>query len=84
MNKAIKWTALALILGTTTIGAAEARVTVGFNLGDVAIGYSDGYYDHGHRWHSWRRNDDMMSWRRAHARDYHAWRHDDRGYHRGW
>jgi hypothetical protein len=66
---------LAVVLGTSA--AAQARVTVGFNFGDVGIGYSDGYYDRGQRWHNWRRHDDMTYWRRSHLRDYHDWRHDD-------
>jgi hypothetical protein len=83
MRTLTKYLAAAVILGATA-GAAQAAVSVGFNFGDVAIGYSDGYYDHGHRWHNWRGRDDAEFWRRSHYRDYHNWRHDDRRWWRHW
>jgi hypothetical protein len=49
-----------------------------FRVGDVAMGYNDGYYDRNrnwHRWHDWREH----NWYRAHYSDSY------RGYrHRGW
>jgi hypothetical protein len=45
------------ILGTVCIGAAPAIAQpagFSFRIGDVAFAYSDGYYDHGRRWHAWR------------------------------
>lgn len=67
-----------LLIGTVSIGNAAG---IGFNVGDVSIGYSDGYYDHGHRFHRWARHDDMVSWQHDHADGYHEWRHNDRHHH---
>jgi hypothetical protein len=76
MRSSTKYLAIALILGMSA-GTAQAAIHLGFDFGNVAIGYSDGYYDHSHHWHNWRRHDDMLAWRRDHFRDYHEWRHDD-------
>ena len=40
------------LAGTTP--AALAQTGFSFRAGDVVIGYSDGYYDRRHNWHSWR------------------------------
>ena len=83
MRTAMKCMLAALALGMT-VETAQAQVSFGFNFGDVAIGYTDGYYDRGHRWHNWNRRDDMLRWQREHRRDYHDWRHDDRRWWRHW
>ncbi|HWU54657.1 MAG TPA: hypothetical protein VN175_04085 [Rhizomicrobium sp.] len=49
-----------------------------FRVGDVAFGYSDGYYDHDRRWHSWRNQRERNWYRVNYGNSY-------RGYHhRGW
>ena len=55
---------------------------VGFNIGDVSIGYTDGYYDNvaiigtaGPITAIWRPTAS------AHADNYHDWRHDDKHHH---
>jgi hypothetical protein len=80
MRTFTKCIAAALILGMS-VGVANAAISVGFDLGNVAIGYSDGYYDNAHHWHAWRRHDDMMAYRNAHADNYHEWRHNDKHHH---
>jgi hypothetical protein len=72
--------AMALLMGSVSAGAgvANAAVGIGFRIGDVSVGYSDGYWDSHHRWHRWARHEDMETWRHAHADLYHDWRHDDR------
>ncbi len=80
MRTFTKYLAAALIIGAT-VGTAEARVTVGFDFGNVALGYSDGYYDNAHHWHNWRRHDDMVRWQHDHADNYHGWRHNDKHHH---
>ncbi len=70
----------ALFVATIGAGAAHAA-GIGFRIGNVSIGYSDGYYDTHHRWHRWARRADMDAWRHAHADGYHDWRHDDRRHH---
>lgn len=55
-------------------------------LGDVAFGYSDGYYDQQRRWHNWR-NDNERRWYQQNRRQYYheMRRYDDRDARRvGW
>ena len=69
---------LALIgapLGSIT--AANAAAIVTFDIGNVAVGYSDGYYDNDHNWHRWAHPADAQHFRAAHKDTYHTWRHDD-------
>jgi hypothetical protein len=57
---------------------------VSFDVGNVAIGYSDGYWDHGHAWHTWSRPEDSTAYRAAKGAEYHEWKHDrdkDMGWH---
>jgi hypothetical protein len=68
------------LIGATCLGSAPAMaqsIGLSFRMGDVAFAYSDGYYDHGRRWHPW-------SWRernyyRDHYRNYYyrSMRHDE-------
>jgi hypothetical protein len=59
-----------------TVPASAQPTGFSFRVGDVAIAYSDGYYDHRHRWHAWR-NAREHNWYRTnyHAR-YHSYRRD--------
>ena len=61
--------------------AAHAAVGIHFDVGNVAIGYSDGYYDRDHHWHRWAHRADMEGWRHDHESDWHNWRHNDRHHH---
>ena len=58
-------------------GSANAAVGVSFDIGNVAVGYSDGYYDNDHHWHRWAHHADATHYRAAHADQYHTWRHND-------
>jgi len=80
MRTSMKCVAVAVLLSVSA-GVAEAAVSVGFDIGNVAIGYTDGYYDNAHHWHRWAHHDDMMAYRGAHADMYHGWRHDDKHHH---
>ncbi|HEY4275041.1 MAG TPA: hypothetical protein VGM68_06120, partial [Rhizomicrobium sp.] len=74
--------ALAALTGATLLGgAAHAAVGVTFDFGNVAMGYSDGYYDRSHNWHRWEHRADMQRWSREHRDGWHNWRHDDRHHH---
>ena len=73
--------AFVAILPFALMPAAHATVGIQFNIGNVAIGYTDGYYDRDHHWHRWAHNGDMERWRHDHESDWHAWRHDDRRHH---
>ncbi len=76
----IKTALLVLILAGGALSAmppaGAQTVAVGVNLGGIAFGYSDGYWDRGHRWHAWRNHREMVAWREANAGHYYAWRHD--------
>jgi len=58
-------------------GAAMAQPRgFSFRVGDVAIGYTDGYYDRNHSWHAWRGARER-NWYRVNARtNYRAMRRD--------
>ncbi len=45
--------------------ARAADVTLSFQIGDVAFGYHDGYYDRHRRWHRWS-SDAERDWYRRH------------------
>jgi len=54
------------------------------NVGDVAFGYQDGYWDRGHQWHQWRNDQEMRDYRNAQGNQYNDYRHDrdqDQGWH---
>jgi opacity protein-like surface antigen len=53
-----------------------------FDVGAVAFGYNDGYWDTGHRWHAWRNQSDAASYR-SHGQNFHGWNHD-RDHDNGW
>ncbi len=63
----------------TATGGANAAVT--FDIGNVAIGYSDGYWDNDHHWHKWAHRADMTRYQKEHADNYRTWRHDDPKHH---
>ena len=68
-----------LLIGTA--GMAANAAGIGFNIGNVSVGFSDGYYDNGHHFHRWAHHEDMVAWQNAHHDMYHEWRHDDRHHH---
>lgn len=70
--------AASAIFGAGFVATAPASAQTGFSfrVGDVAIGYSDGYYDRRNRWHSWR-NAREHEWYRVNYRDnYRGYRRD--------
>ena len=58
------------------VPALAANVTVGVGPGGIAFGYSDGYWDTGHRWHAWASAAEAAQWRAANRAHYYAWKHD--------
>src|ERR1043165_8001930 len=61
-----------------TVPAMAQPTSFSFRVGDVAMGFNDGYYDRYHSWHRWR-DAREHDWYRAH------YAHSYRGYgHRGW
>ena len=82
MKLTIAAAAIAIAGATLTMSVpASAAVGVSFDFGNVALGYSDGYYDRDHHWHRWAHRADMERWHHDHADSWHGWRHDDRHHH---
>ena len=86
MKKTLAVLAAAAALGGATFVShgAMAQTTVTFDTGNVAIGYSDGYWDRNHGWHNWAREEDMRAYRAAKNAEWHEWKHDrdkDMGWH---
>lgn len=63
---------------------ARVNTAVAIDLGGIAIGYNDGYWDTGHHWHHWRNKDQMRNYRTHYSGNYHARNHTyypDNGWH---
>ncbi len=82
MDKSFKsvWVALALagasLTGAMTVDVSPAHAaSVSFDVGDVAIGYSDGYWDHDHHWHKWQSAKHRQAYQHADGAEYHASSH---------
>ena len=83
--KSLKWIILAAplcLVPTAFTAPASARAAVAIDFGGVAIGYRDGYYDQGHRYHRWARADAARYRDRYHDhyRDMAHTRDHDRGW----
>ena len=81
MNRTLSAAILAFALaGATfatagTASAANTGASITVNLGDIAFGYNDGYWDHSHQWHQWKNQDDLQTYRTASGNQYHDWKH---------
>jgi hypothetical protein len=80
MKNSVKILLTAGFLGSASLlgsGAAMAQpMSFSFRIGDVRVAYSDGYYDHRNRWHSWRNARERNWYRVNYARNYRAYRRD--------
>jgi hypothetical protein len=63
------------------ISGPASAASFAINFGDVAFGYSDGWYDHHHRWHRWHDWREARYYRDHYRHHYYGWRHDDRRHH---
>ena len=83
MKLSSKIALVTLSLAFLPVGAqAASRVVV--DLGTIAFGYSDGYWDRDHRWHRWRHHRDWDRYREERREHAYEWRHDrdrDHGWH---
>lgn len=79
MRIILKSGTIATALAIATLASANLASAAGvtFDIGNVALGYSDGYYDNDHHWHRWAHAADARRYRAAHKDQYHTWRHDD-------
>jgi len=76
MKSILKAAAIAAILGTTAVGAYAADVAVTFNPGDVAYGYSDGYWTNKREWRTWDKPEYVEVYRKHPEARYYEYRHD--------
>jgi len=58
------------VAGPTWAARAE------LDLGNIEIGFSDGYWDNDHHWHRWENKRDAQYFREKYREHYHTWRHD--------
>jgi hypothetical protein len=82
VNKFIKMTAVSVALAVAPVVAFADSVQ--FDVGNVAIGYNDGYWDRGHTWHTWEQPASRDTYRASKGAEYHEWAHDrdkDMGWH---
>ena len=82
MNKFIKIGLVSAVLAAAPAVAFADSIT--FDVGNVAIGYNDGYWDRAHTWHAWERAEHRDSYRAAKDAEFHEWKHDrdkDMGWH---
>ena len=83
--KLVKIAALsASLLGSAAIGSANAAdVSVTFDPGNVAYGYTDGYWTKSHEWHTWSKPEYVETYRHYKGAHYYNYRHD-RDHDMGW
>ena len=75
--------AASLVIPSVAVTApAMARSSVSVDFGNVSIGYRDGYYDKGHRYHRWARHD-ADTYRTQYQQSYRDMNHN-RDRHRSW
>jgi hypothetical protein len=67
--------ALALLPLASSV-PAQARPTVSFDFGNVAIGYRDGYRDQNQRYHRWAHKQDAQTYRTQHSENYRDMNHN--------
>lgn len=90
-----KFAIAALIVGTLaggTLGAslptmARDSFSFSFNTGDVAFGYSDGYWDNNRQWHRWRNSHEARQYRAQYGERYQHRKHtrqQGNGWRNGW
>jgi len=59
-----------------------SRSSLSIDIGSVAFGFNDGYWDTGHRWHAWHNNDERDNYR-SHGANFHRYNHT-RDHNNGW
>ena len=81
MRTSLKILLAAGVLSAASLAAVPASAqptSFSFRVGDVAMGFNDGYYDRYHRWHHWRNAREHRWYRANYADNYRQYRH------RGW
>ncbi|HKQ11394.1 MAG TPA: hypothetical protein VJS85_09405 [Rhizomicrobium sp.] len=68
--------ALSMAGFASAVPAAAQPTTFSFRAGDVAFGYTDGYYDRDRRWHRWENARERNWYRARYYHNYRGMRHD--------
>ncbi|MGH7015046.1 MAG: hypothetical protein ACREEL_12990 [Stellaceae bacterium] len=55
--------------------ARAANVSVGVDIGGIAFGFSDGYWDQNHQWHPWRNHQQFTEFKRQQPNHYFGHKH---------
>ena len=77
MKTILKATAIAALLGSAAFGIAQAAdINVNFDPGNVAYGYSDGYWTTKHEWRTWEKPEYVEVYRKHPGARYYEYRHD--------
>jgi hypothetical protein len=63
--------AAALVAGPVVVSHSAKADHVTVSLGNIAFGYSDGYWDRDHHWHKWHNRHEAETWRAANADHYY-------------
>ena len=66
-----------LSMVASTAPAVADGFNFSFNTGDVALAYSDGYYDNHREFHKWRNAREHREYRSRNREHYNARRHRD-------
>ena len=61
----------------TTAPALADGFAFSFNTGNVAMGFSDGYYDNNRHWHKWHNKREAREWKARFGDRYRDARHHD-------
>lgn len=86
MYKALSGAILALGFAGASMAVtspASAGIGISFDVGNVAFGYQDGYWDQNHHWHHWRNRHEARMYRNSAGNHYSNYRHD-RDHDNGW
>ena len=77
MRNGLNGASIIVAVGIALAASSSANAAgIAIDFGNVSVGYEDGYRDTNNGWHNWR-TADASKYRKAHADQYHAWRHDD-------
>ncbi len=67
--------AAASLSGCSSSPSRRDEVRFSFDVGNVRLGYSDGYWDSGHHWHNWSNAREARDFREHHRDRYVGDRH---------
>jgi hypothetical protein len=62
---------------------AQPASLIAVDIGGIAFGYTDGYWDNGHTWHRWNNKSDMRAYRDRSGSHYYSRSHNHYG-NNGW